>query len=346
VENVEVLIGNETFRLWSEVEIEQSIDAFSQVTLRAPYEPDRREFRDTFRPFSFKPMTVAVNGGILFTGTFVGPKQHVDATSQTVEVVGYALPAVLNDCSQPGVTKPREFKKLGLRAIIETLLKPYGLTVEFAANEGAKFEKAVKIEVDQKILDFIAELAKQRNLVITDTWDGALLCWQSVKPGNPVLRLQDGRQPISEVEADFNPQEYFSEITGFGKSKRGKKGGRFTEKNPWLDVLRPHAFKLDDTEPADTPTATRAKLGRMFAGAVSYSLNNLPTWRTPDGELFRANTTMVLEAPTAAIYRPTELLIRRVRLKQTATEESTSLDLCLPGAFSGEVPEVLPWDEP
>ncbi len=45
------------------------------------------------------------------------------------------------------------------------------------------------------------------------------------------------------------------------------------------------------------------------------------------------------------IYRESELLIRNVHLQQSPDKVSASLDLVLPGAFSGEMPETLPWLE-
>ena len=107
--------------------------------------------------------------------------------------------------------------------------------------------------------------------------------------------------------------------------------------------FRPHACKFDDTEAGDAPTATQAKMGRMFANTVSYEIEDLPTWRNPAGKLWSPNTTLTLRAPSAMVYRESELMIRNVRLKQSADTVSASLDLVLPGAFSGEMPRALPW---
>jgi hypothetical protein len=44
------------------------------------------------------------------------------------------------------------------------------------------------------------------------------------------------------------------------------------------------------------------------------------------------------------IYRETELLIRAVKLHQTAETETATLSLVLPGTFGGTLPKELPWD--
>lgn len=357
MERIDLLIDHESlvpdgtklgkyFGYWSDLEIKRSIDAYSEASFRSPFEPDRKEFRDLFRPFSFKPLKVLHELSPLFTGTLVDVRPSEEPDARTIDVTGYGLPGVLNDCTTPAPTdeKPIEFKKLGLRAICTKLLEPFGLGVEFRADEGALFDK-VKLDIDKEIHTFLVELAQQRNLVLSNTRDGKLLVWKSVDPGNPRARLVAGEPPITNVTPEFNPQEYFSELTGFAKKKRRKAPAKWTEPNLWLrDILRPHSFKLDDTERGDAREATRAKLGRMFANVVSYQVD-VPTWRDPQNELWEPNTTVTLKAPGAMCYRETELLVREVTLKQNAQAESASLNLVLPGAFSGKVPERLPWDE-
>ena len=88
----------------------------------------------------------------------------------------------------------------------------------------------------------------------------------------------------------------------------------------------------------------RAALGRMVGGVVTYTVDELPAWRDPRGELWQPNTTLSLIAPEAMIYRETELVVRSVRLHQTPDGETTSLGLVLPGTFGGALPEALPWD--
>jgi len=172
------------------------------------------------------------------------------------------------------------------------------------------------------------------------------LCWKSATPGDPVAKLNGRESPVTTVSASFSPQDYYSEITGWARARRGRKGSKYTAQNKWLkDVRRPMSFHLDDTEKADAPEATRAKLGRMFANAASFTIDNLPTWRDPKGNVWTPNTTILLTAPNVMVYRETEFLIRKVTLRQTANDKTASLELCLPGCFSAEIPAHLPWTE-
>jgi prophage tail gpP-like protein len=346
-EAVSLLVDGRDFKFWSELELTLSLDTFATCTFKAPFEPQNREFRETFRPFTFKPLKVLLDGDTLFTGTMVGIFPEVDAESSSIHVTGYAFPAVLDDCNLPGFEDPPEFKKLTLRDIADQLTASFGIQVDFRGDAGKPFER-VKLDAEQTLLDFLVELAQQRSLVFSSTPGGDLLCWKSVPLGSPVAHFQEGEQPLTGIEASFSPQDYFSEITGRGRSRK-KKAGKHTEKNPWLPVLRPHNFSVPDADPADVPEATRGKLGRMFASVASWTTDFMPGWRDPQGDLWQPNTTSTVLAPRAMIYRKSELLHRSVKLRQSAADsgdESASLGFVLPGAFTGEIPSFLPWEEP
>ena len=108
-------------------------------------------------------------------------------------------------------------------------------------------------------------------------------------------------------------------------------------------VTRPFAFDVPDTVDADLKTATEAKAGRMFGNVSLYSVQ-VDTWRDPLGELWKPNTTLTLLAPDAMVYNEFEFIIRSVRYERNEASEIATLELALPGSFSGKIPEALPWD--
>jgi prophage tail gpP-like protein len=353
-DDVTVRIAGVEYANWEDLEITSSIDNHATVGFNAPFEPERRAFRETFRPFTFKPLELDVDGERLFTGTLVDVNPRAVPTTRRVAISGYSKAAVLADCTIPPALLPFETNGLSLRQIAQRLIAPFGLDVVVTAPEGTPFRRvntksrAVdgKAESDQKVQDFLAELAKQRVLILSSTKLGDLLMQESVKTGHPVAFLEEGHPPLSEVIPTFNPQSYYSEITGYTSHKRGQTGAKYTERNQRLagGVLRPYGFRLDDVEKADAPAAVRAKLGRMYAGFCSYVLN-LPTWRDANGKIWEPNTTITVKSPSAMIYNPYEFLIRDVALKRRGDEKTASLGVVLPGAFSGEQPATLPWED-
>lgn len=335
------------FGYWQNVEIKRSVDRYSTVRFEAPFEPSRREFRDTFRPFTFQRLECLINLETAVTGFMLGVNPSFDPNSRVIEVTGYAKPAVFHKCMVPPdeLGKGILFNGQSLRAIAERLGNAFGIKCDFQHDDATPFKKC-KLEIDKQIQPFLVDLAKQRNCVLNDTPAGDLRFWQGAEPGRPVGALIEGTAPFTKAEASFNPEDYFSQVTGFGKKKRGRKESRWTALNHWLVApLRPFTFKLEDSERADVPEATLRKMGGMFADMASWTIPDLPGWRAPNGEIWEPNTTLIVHAPSTMIYQPYELLIREVTLKQTKDADTASLNVVMPGAFSGKIPEFLPWDE-
>ena len=340
---VALSIGGERFRFWDSVTIALSMDTLDAIEFRAPFEVNNAKFREIFRPLSFQDLTVTVGGASRFTGTMLTPKPAITPESRTVSVTGYSKPGVLNDCTLPASAFPLEFNGQGLKEIAETIAAPFGLSVKFAASQGAIFER-VALEPGKKAFQFLADLARQRNLVISSTFAGGLLFQQSVKPGNPVARLAEGVSPLISVTPQYREQEYYSHVTGLQPTAVGKEGSQFTVVNPRLTgAIRPFTFTADDTLGADAKSAVEAKAGRMFANAVSYSIL-VVGWRDPQGDLWTPNRTIKLLAPSAMIYNEYEFVIRSVNLPKTENSETATMELVLPGSFEGKIPEVMPWD--
>jgi prophage tail gpP-like protein len=376
LERFSLSIGGKDFTHWTEVELEDSIDGFSTACFTAPFYAEDRDFREMFRPFSYRTVEVKLDNVVQFTGSMVCVEPALDADSRTVKVQAYSRPAVLVDAMIPPDFHGTQWSGLHLLAIAQRLCAPFVITAKFAdersaaagnqssfavaAGTDAELKKAladleksfakVKIEPDGKIFDFLCELVKQRGLVISNDAAGNLVFQKSTYTGAAVAALAEPSEgekasvPLS-VTSHFNPQGYCSHVTTIIAAKRGVKPVRWTAVNPFLrDVLRPTCLRCDDAKPGDAPALAQAHLGRMFGNAASWEVE-LPTIIDPQGRYYRPNTTLVLKAPSAMIYGRHEFLIRSVTKRQDKDGTTCTLQLVLPGAFSGEVPAALPWNE-
>lgn len=339
-----LLINGQRFRFWTGISITRSIDSMDTLNIAAPFEPDDAQFRATFKPFAFAPVNINVGGTPLFTGTMLTVDPDLKQDGRTVAAACYSVPAVTGDCTAPASAYPLEWDGAKLRTIAEAIAAPFGLSVVFDAEEGAVFER-VALKPGEKVLPFLIKLAQQRGLLVSSTERGQLLFTKSIDPGQPVARLVEGVSPLVDVVPVFNPQDYYSEITGIEPVVVGLRGSQVTVRNPRLrGIVRPLAFEVSDTVNADIEAACNAKAGRMFANVVNYSCN-VATWRDPSGKLWKPNTTVTIDAPGAMIYGEYEFLVRAVTLSRTSDGgEVATLALTLPGAFKGKIPEALPWD--
>lgn len=344
-EDVSILIDRVEYRGWTDIEIVRGIDSCSAVSFSAPFDDASRSDRERFRPFSFREVTVLLNDSPLFEGMIVDVTPKLSPNESAVGVSCYSRPAVLQDVTMPASEYPLELNGLNLLQIAQRMGRPFGITARKKGVVSLPSLDRVAIEPDKNVWPFLADLAKQSGVILSDTTLGELLILQSTQPGSPVARLREGAHPVTKVTPTFAPQGYYSEITGLGSARPGRAGSAYTQKNAKLrGVLRPSTFKPEDAEAADVPAAVRARMGRMFGNIVTYQID-VPTWRDPRGSLWSPDTTLTLTAPKTMVYSETEMLVREVTLKRTAGQIEATLAVVLPGAFSGAIPERLPWDD-
>lgn len=339
-----VLIDGKRFRFWDDIRLTRSLDTMDTVELSAPFQHDAPGFRDVIKPFSYKPLIVTIGGELSFTGTLIGVNPTIANDRKTLQISGYSRPGVLNDCTAPASMYPLvHFEGMALPEIAKALAKPFGLSVVFNGPPGSAVER-LSAGASETVLAFLSVLAKERSLVISSTPAGELLFQQAAPLGRPVASLIQGSSPVLSVTPSFSPQEYFSHVTGIESVILGTEGSAYTVKNPHLaGIIRPLVFEPSDVVGGDVQEAVRAKVGRMFGNMAAYQVE-VDTWRDSSNRLWSPNTTISLHAPDAMIYKPYEFVIRSVQRFRDGERKTATLDLVLPGAFSGSGPEVMPWD--
>lgn len=342
-EEVALLIDGTRYRFWETISVTRSIDTVDSVSFTAPFDADSAEFRNTFRPFSYRKVEVTAGGALLFTGTMVDILPAIGPEGKKITVTCYATPGVLNDCTPPASAYPVEYNQVDLRDVCKQIVQPFGVTVDFKTSPGPAFER-VASEPGESVLGFLSTLAKQRNLVMSSSPDGKLVFQQSIDSGQPVAMLRQGESPLISVTPSFNPQEYYSHITGLEPVVIGRDGSQYTVKNPHLPgALRPAVFQPVDCEAGSVKTAVESKMGRMFGNVVAYTVK-VDTWRDAAGNLWDPNTIVSIQAKNAMIYSDYKMVVRSVSFQRVRDNFTVTLTLVLPGSFSGQIPETLPWD--
>lgn len=341
--NTTIKIGGLEFGGFWDLSVEFHLDSYASFSFSAPFEPDNAEFRSRFRPFSFTPIELDIDGERKLTGVIIGVDPNTDPDSRTVAVSGYARPGVLHDANMPVSEWPLEYNGLDFAQLADRICSPFGFGVVVEGDIGGAFRR-VALDPDGSPQTLLADLAKQRGFILSDTPEGDVRVRKAAVDGVARATLVEGQLPLGNaITVQFDPQKYPTAVTGIGGARAGREGSNHTVQNPHGGgVVRPFVFKPDDTETGDVPAAAEARLGFMLGNLASWSVD-LPTWKDPGGSLWEPNTTLLVTAPSAMIYEETRLIVRKVQLDDTADEQTAKLDLALPGAFSGEIPESLPW---
>lgn len=347
---VTIMIQDKLFSYWTNLSINRSIDNIDTIEMAAPWKYEDKIFREMFKPFSYTPIQILVNDEFLFTGTMVPVNPQMTPEAFEIAIGAYSLPGILSECTMPEDSLPLHFKDQTLHEIAATLLKPWDLQIDARVPAGPTFEK-VKVDPDKKVLPELAELAKKRNQILTSSEIGDLIFWQVDDLNEVVAHLSQDESPLLGITPAFNPQEFYSEITGLKPIRvRSKRSVKFTVHNPQLQsVFRPYIFRVPDIKDADLEQSVIAKAARMFANAVIYTVE-VATWYDNNGNLWAPNTMVRCYAPAAMIYRPYDFIVKSVvfnkEVAENSAKEVASLELMLPNSFQATIDLIgWPWDE-
>lgn len=357
-DDVTLVVDGKQIGFWESVSMKFIMDSISQVTFTIPFEHESQMHRDLVRPFTYKTVELFIGTEKKFRGAMIGREPVADINRVSMTLSAYASPGVLSDCTASSASFPIEFNDMKLDAIANQLCEPFSIRVEVAtpkdsasfvvADEppdiGPKFQREA-LNSGGKPWGFLAKLAQQRNLIMSNGSNGQLVFYHPITSGVPVAKLTDGASPVIKVTPLFSEQNYYSVITGIQPTLLGTFGGKsYPEKNPFLnDVFRPFNFSSDDSEEAEIKKSTQSKMSRMFGNMCSFTVD-LDTWRDPQGKLWSPNTILELQAPNSLIYNSYKFVTRSVTLKRIKNNKTAQLNLVLPGSFSGKIPESLPWD--
>jgi prophage tail gpP-like protein len=344
-QDVSIVIGGEKFTGFTAYNLNLSYDSFDTFSFSAPYDPAIEKLREIITPFSFKSCEVYYNDVLVFKGTLLTPDPELTDNSSEITLQGYPLCGVLNDCMVPPTKYPLQCMGITMKGIADAACEPYSIPVIFDGEVGPSFTE-VSIEPTDKILDFLSRLSKQRNLLFTNNEKGQLVFFNP-KNEKAFVSFSEGKSPLISIKPKFNAQDFYSHITGFGKTDAEYPSMSYTFQNKYLinkGIIRHHSLTIEDAETSsDLENAVKAHAGRMFADCVSFELlceNHV----NEKNEVFQKGMTVCVQSPSAMIARETNFIARSVKLSRTTEGKTTTLALVLPGAYTGEIPEVFPWE--
>jgi len=339
-EKVSLKINGKNFQKWGQINLNLSLDSIDTFDFTTPMNVENIDFRGTFQPATYRSVEVLLNDEVVLTGVLNNKKTSL--SSKDLSLGGYSLPGVLNDLPVPPDQYPLEFNNQTLAQIAVEMGSYYGVKAQFSHSPGAPFSESVSPEPAEKILAFLIKLAHKRSLLISNDARGKMLFF---KPGKKagITSLKQGELPLLDVQVDYDEQQLYDSVTGFGAVIIGRDPEKFTVPLRALSgVNRPFIYVVSDSQGADLQKAVEFKAGRLFASAIKISASVLG-WRNAAGKIYAPGDFVSLYSPNNFFYNETKLLIRNVRLSKSGSDESASLDFVFPGVFSGELPKKLPW---
>jgi prophage tail gpP-like protein len=343
-QDISIVIGGYKFLGFTGYELNFGYDSFDTFSFTAPFDIASKAIADVIQPFTFKNCEVYYNGKLKMKGTLLTPDPELTGEAKEITLQGYPLCGILNDCTVPLAQYPAEYAGLDIKQIAGPICDAYGIKVLFDGDTGGTFEK-VSVEPTEKVLNFLVKLSKQRNLLFTNDANGRLLFF-SPKDERPFAAFEEGKTPLLSIKPKFNAQAFYSHIIGFSKADANHEADQYVYENKYLTqkgITRCQTIIADDADEGSLEAAVKAYAGRMFADCVSYELE-CEGHVNQDKEVFKKGMTVCVKAPGAMIRRETNFVARNIKMKRTIEGKTTSMTLVLPGSWSGNIPEVLPWE--
>jgi hypothetical protein len=337
-----VVLGVE-IQTFNDFEMARSIDAIGKASFTVPNE---KEMRELFVPVYYPQIVISIGDKVRFTGRCNSRENDNGSDIKTSNVTAFSLPGILEISGPPIEAFPLEYKKWNLQGIASDLCWKQGISTVFEEDSGGWF-KRVDFTPWKSSLQFLSDLAKERGFVVSDNENGELVFWTGKPSGNPVGSYRKGTFPCTNVSMSIDDERFYSSVSGYvtGRTHRQYRGKSYTIQNNYItDIIRPHLEAFQDIDEGELPAAVNALAGRMFSDVVSVNVE-LATWYDDNGNLFEPNTTIMVQSEEDDIPEPYEFMISTVTLSKTDQKLTASLNCVIPGVFSGEIPERMPWQK-
>jgi len=289
--------------------------------------------------------TIHDEGELLLTGFILSQSFSVKNTKQLCTINGYSKPGVLEDCEIPPTLYPLQSDGLSLAQIAKKLIQPFKLKMEIDPSVADRMNKSFKTTTaseTQKIKDYLTEIAKQKNIVITHNVKGELLFTEAKGKQVPVLEfdLTKGSIPGVSFDFTFSGQGMHSHI--YLQRQADMDGGNSSEymiRNPYvLVVYRPTVKTQSSGDDNDIGLAARRELSKELAN-LKWTIG-LDRWRV-NNALVKPNTIVRIYAPELYGYVKVDLFVESIDFSGNEVSQTAVLNCVLPEVYTNEVPTSI-----
>lgn len=316
----------------------------STFAFQSYFDPNNQEHVELYAPSHFHECTLEHNGELLLTGTILSQGFGQSNKKQMVGMSGYSRPGVLEDCEIPTTSYPLQFDGLSLAAIARRLCRPFKVDVVIDDAVSSKMNSSFKVSTaseSQNIQSYLAELAKQKDIIMSHNEKGQLLFTKAKTDIPPILEFDTtkGTTPGTTFNFDFNGQGMHSHITVQKQaSSEGGNAGQETIRNPYVVgsfSYRPTVKSQSSGDDNETGSAAQRALANELKG-IKLTIK-MDRWEV-DGKIIKPNNTITIIAPEIYIPRKETFFIESIDFSGDEKEQTATLNCVLPAVYNGKKP--------
>lgn len=302
------------------------------------WDPDIERDRDTFRPYSFHEAKAYVGGELMVSGRIYRWDDSVTPDKTSMSLQGYSRTKDLIDSA---VDPPYQRNGVELVDIVKKYCEPRRINVIDSVGSLGAFKK-ITADPNDRIMDFLIELAKQKGVILTSTPKGDLHITKAATQIDNLGTLGDGMPLVTRMSASYDGSQRFRTFRMEGK-RRGRRKIRDEVIDNSVSLIRTKAISADDAkDSAGLRKAGEWERSKSLSDSMQVSVD-VSGWRSPAGPTWRENRHVTVVSPKLFLSDGFTFLIKSVDFKSDTSGRSTTLELVPPSAFSGEELEQ-PWD--
>ena len=308
------------------------------------FHPENKDHRELLHIGHFHPVTVEHNGELLVTGILLSETFRGANVKKLTSLGGYSFPGVLEDCQIPTSIYPLQSDGLSLREIAEKIIKPFNIEMVIDSAVSKKMNEVYDTSTAnelQPIKAYLAELASQKNIILSHTPEGKLLFTRANTNKPAILDFnipEGGSIPGTAMSLTFNGQQMHSHITVIKQAGSGN-AGEETVTNPFVPfTFRPKVLVQNSGDDNDTRQAAK--------NALAKELQNIKLKITTDrwdidGKIIKPNNIVSVINPDIYLFKKTNWFIESINFTGNEKQTTAVLNCVLPEVYNGKAPTYI-----
>lgn len=329
-------VSGKDFTGWSALTIQGGLNSIvDSFSFSVPFDSDRPDLREAFRPFGYQLVQVKVDDELLSTGRAEFPSTSIGADGRVINVQGRSFAGSMIDCP---FEPPYQFDRQTWVAIAKKIAAPFSVPIDTTVDTGPIQE--ARANSGDKGADFLLRLAAGEGYLLNSSPAGAMRL-QKITKKAPVASIVEGVGSFVSATLAADGTKRHSQIKAI-KDMGGFKDVTATSRDSALKVYRPSIITTAGS-PGATQKAADFAMSQTIVNAIQFDVT-VTGWKTDAGLVWTPGQFVTLYAPSAWVMRETLLIVAGRSLELTEAGRITSLQLTLPEAYLGGIPGSYPWD--
>lgn len=360
---MQIKVNGKLYNYFNAVVISTTLDTLASVfSFTAYYDQTNPDHKILFRPLSYYTVEFFNDeGGLIMTGTLTHHSFKSSREQNLVQMSGYSLPGVLDDCQIPYSSYPLEQDNLNLHEIVANIIKPFHLnliTYTDVVPDASQIIAKTVAKVDETIKDYICKVANQKNVVVSHDIHGNVILFRPDITAAPKLLL-NGSNTL-EMTLDIDGTKLHSTITTLRQPSRGTGKNNFTDEtdldnvtnpdspggkvfkissidtvtNPLIGAFRPYVHRLTKLSFYDTQRASlNIRAAELKNIRVNFSLDH---W-----EKISVGDVIQVLNPEIFINTTAKMILESTIIQQSGERKTMTGTLVLAETFNGDEPQNI-----